>query len=235
MRPGLRKPGKHTARRDGGQAAIVASSSLLAGRFSFIITVTLQGWWGFYPQPDTLIVIRSLSFEDPMQRIRLSAVFAAIVLFTPWLIGENPKPADTTAAPAEALDKQILAEAKSASEIMANLGYLTDIIGPRLTVAASLKRANDWTAERMKAYGLENVHLEPWEIPVGWERGTATAPMLEPQPGRPITIASSGWTPGTKGKIAGDRVICQARRRDDLAQYKGKLKNAIILRGEPRK
>src|SRR5260221_4363541 len=170
-----------------------------------------------------------------MHRIRLTAVLAAIVLFTPWLIGENPRPADTTAAPAEALDKQLLTEAKATSQIMANLGYLSDIIGPRLTGSASLKRANDWTAERMKAYGLENVHLEPWEIPVGWERGTATARMLEPTPGRPITIASSGWTPGTKGKIEGDVVIFKASKRDDLAQYKGKLKNAIILRGEPRK
>ena len=30
----------------------------------------------------------------------------------------------------------------------------------------------------MKSYGLSNVHLEPWIIPVGWERDTATARIL---------------------------------------------------------
>ena len=173
-----------------------------------------------------------------MHRTRHVAILAAFIFFVPPLLGENPKAADNVApseAEAKALDQKIITEAKATSEIMANLGYLSDIIGPRLTGSASLKRANDWTAERMKAYGLENVHLEAWEIPVGWERGTATARMLEPTPGRPITIASAGWAPGTKGKIAGDVVIFKAAKREDLAQYKGKLKNAIVLRGEPRR
>ena len=63
---------------------------------------------------------------------------------------------------------------------MNNLTYLSDQIGPRLTGSANLKRANEWTAEKMKEYGLVNVHLEPWTIPVGWERGTAYARILEP-------------------------------------------------------
>ena len=57
---------------------------------------------------------------------------------------------------------------------MKNLQYLSDVIGPRLTGSENLEQANNWTAEKMKAYGLENVRLEPWEIPVGWERGKAT-------------------------------------------------------------
>src|SRR5258708_1244768 len=74
------------------------------------------------------------------------------------------KAAETKAAETEALalDAKVIEVAKKDSEIMANLTYLSDMIGPRLTGSAALKRANQWTAEKMKACGLSNVQLEPW-------------------------------------------------------------------------
>jgi hypothetical protein len=159
--------------------------------------------------------------------------FAALVSVA-W--AEAPAEATRTeAAKAEAiaLDQSVLAAAKKDSEIMANLTYLSDMIGPRLTGSAAVKRANEWAAEKMRAYGLDNVHLEGWTIPVGWERGTANARIIEPENGRSLSLAALGWTPGTKGKIEGDVVIITARNSKDLAAYKGKLKNAIVLRGPP--
>jgi hypothetical protein len=132
------------------------------------------------------------------------------------------------------LDQKILAEAKNGSEIMKNLQYLSDVVGPRLTGSANLKRANEWTAEKMRSYGLSNVHLEPWEIPAGWERGSAYARIIEPETGRTLFLASMGWTPGTNGRIQGDVVVLDAKTKDDLAKYKGKLKGAIVLSGAPR-
>src|SRR5439155_10091739 len=110
-----------------------------------------------------------------------------------------PAPAVPSPASAEALaqDKMIIAEGKAHSEIMANLGHLSDVIGPRLTGSAALKRANEWAAEKMKSYGLTNVKLEPYSTPAGWERGTATARIVEPNNGRSLLIPSMGWTPGT--------------------------------------
>jgi carboxypeptidase Q len=131
------------------------------------------------------------------------------------------------------LDTQILKNAQDNSEIMKNLQYLSDVIGPRLTGSANLKRANEWGAEVMKKYGLSNVHLEPWEIPTGWERGTATMKLIDPDNGRSLTVAAAGWSPSTKGKITGDVVILQARNKEDLEKYRGKLKNAIVLSREP--
>src|SRR2546430_9199554 len=52
--------------------------------------------------------------------------------------------------PAVALDKKLIAQAKDGSEVMANLTYLSDVIGPRLTGSPNLKRANEWAAEKMK-------------------------------------------------------------------------------------
>jgi hypothetical protein len=73
-----------------------------------------------------------------------------------------------------AADAQILSEVREHSEAMQNLEYLSDNIGPRLTGSSQLKQANDWTAAKMKEYGLVNVHLEPWTIAHSWTRGTAT-------------------------------------------------------------
>lgn len=135
--------------------------------------------------------------------------------------------------PAGELDRKILKEIKTNSQIMKNLTYLSDTIGHRLTGSKSLKRANEWTAEVMKSYGLENVRLEPWEIPVGWERGPATMKLLGPVAPRMLTVASRGWTPGTKGTIMGPVVYIDAKTRADLDKYKGKLKNAVIMRTPP--
>jgi hypothetical protein len=71
-------------------------------------------------------------------------------------------------------------------------------------------------------------------MPLGWERGTAAARILEPDNGRTLTVAAMGWTPGTKGKIEGEVVAFTAKTKEELAAYKGKLKNAIILSGAPR-
>jgi len=136
---------------------------------------------------------------------------------------------------ADALDAKLIAEAKDRSEVMKNLQYLSDIVGPRLTGSANLKRANEWAAERMKEYGLSNVRMEPWEIPLGWERGAARAKVVDPDNGRSLTVASAGWTPGTKGKVTGPVVVLTAKTREDFAKYKGKLKDAIVLRGDPAK
>jgi hypothetical protein len=140
----------------------------------------------------------------------------------------------TKTTPAD-LDRALLAEIKAKSEIMKNLQYLSDTIGGRLTGSAALEKANKWTAEKMKAYGLTNVRLEPWEIPYGWERGHATMKIVEPNTNLPLLIASAGWAPGTKGKVTGDVVILTARTKKDLEAYKGKLKNAVILRSPPAK
>jgi len=133
------------------------------------------------------------------------------------------------------LDAKIIADALKSSEIMKNLGYLSDVIGPRLTGSANLKRANDWSAELMKQYGLQNVKLEPWEIPLGWERGTATVKLIDPDNGRSLTVCAAGWTPGTKGKITSDVKVLTIKKKSDLDQYRGKLKDAVILVGEPSK
>jgi hypothetical protein len=161
----------------------------------------------------------------------LALALAALCLPSTQALDVAPPPATARAE----IDRMIMAEIKERSEIMKNLEYLSDRIGGRLTGSANLERANKWTAEKMKAYGLENVRLEPWEIPYGWERGAASMKVIEPKTGTSLLVASAGWSPGTNGKVTGDVVVVTARTKKDLEAYKGKLKNAIVLRQPPSK
>jgi Zn-dependent M28 family amino/carboxypeptidase len=140
--------------------------------------------------------------------------------------------ADEDANSLAAVDAQILGEVRDHSELMTNLEYLSDRIGPRLTGSDRLKQANDWTAEMFRKYGLENVHLESYTIPHAWVRGTAKARILSPTE-HPLTIASAAWAPSTKGVMQGKVVYFDAKTPEDYAKFHGKLKGAIVITQEP--
>ena len=112
---------------------------------------------------------------------RLGAAVLLLFLFALLTRAEVPVPPDAGKTDALMLDKKLINQVKEGPDLMANLTYLSDMIGARLTGSPALKRANEWTAEKMRSYGLSNVHLEPWTIPVGWERGTAYARIVEPE------------------------------------------------------
>lgn len=132
------------------------------------------------------------------------------------------------------LDKALIAEVKANSELMKNLEYLSDVIGPRLTGSKGMEKASQWTAAKMKEYGLVNVNLESWEIPVGWERGPCAMTVVEPDTQRHLSACSIGWTPGIKaGKVTGEVVILRGRNKADLEKYKGRLKNAVVMTRPP--
>jgi carboxypeptidase Q len=131
------------------------------------------------------------------------------------------------------MDTKILEQVKAdAAELKANLSYLTDRIGPRLTGSEKLQEASHWTEEQFKKIGLANAHLEPWTIEASWTRGTATGSVVAPVQ-QALTVAAYGWTPSTNGIIRGPVIGMKADRLEDLEQYKGKLKGAIVLMGAP--
>lgn len=152
--------------------------------------------------------------------------FLAAALVVGFPASRLPVRADA-ASDAETAMKIVGAE-KTSPEIMTNLEYLSDVIGPRLTGSARLKRANDWTAAKMREYGLDNVHLESYTIPQGWERGRpAEATIINN--GLPLPCAQLAWSPGTRGKVEGQVVVFNPTDETQMAAYKGKLKDAIVL------
>jgi carboxypeptidase Q len=139
---------------------------------------------------------------------------------------------DSAKDPVAEADENILAEIHDHNQIMNNLEYLSDVIGARLTGTENLKKANDWTRQKFADYGLANTQLEPWTVAHTWKRVSATGQIVSPSV-HTLTIASYAWAPSTNGTVRGHVVYVKAGTLDDLAQYKGKLKDAIVISAEP--
>src|SRR5918994_570798 len=122
----------------------------------------------------------------------------------------------------------LITEAVERSELMENLRYLSDVIGPRLSGSPGMRRANEWTAERFRGYGL-TAALEPFDFGVTWERGPLSLRIVEPFD-RPITGHSWAWTAGTEGKARkGPVVAVDLSTRDSLTLYRDRVRGAWVL------
>lgn len=128
---------------------------------------------------------------------------------------------------------RIRTEGLSHSHVMDYMTGLSDGIGPRLTGSPNMKKANEWTRDRLTDAGLGNAHLEDWgEFGMGWAQVNSSARMVTPD-SEPIWIQATPWSPATKGAVKGDAVLVNLESEGDLAQYKGKLKGKIVLLGAP--
>jgi carboxypeptidase Q len=166
------------------------------------------------------------------KRLKTTVVVAGCLLAMMAVKVWTARAGDDAGASTEATDKQIIAEIRDHSQLMDNMEYLSDRIGPRLTGTPLLKQANDWTADMFRQYGLTNVHLESYTIAHAWIRGTARARILSPTE-HPLTIASSAWAPGTRGVVRGPVVYFDAKKPEEFAKFHDKLKGAIVIMQDP--
>jgi hypothetical protein len=112
---------------------------------------------------------------------------------------------------------------------MTTLGDLADGIGGRLTGSPAYVRSTEWAAAKFRSYGIENVRLEPFTIPAGWQRGTASGAMLSPL-SRPLYVASLGWTPSTPpGGVQGPVVIVGDLSPGTLKSREAELRGKIVF------
>lgn len=118
------------------------------------------------------------------------------------------------------------------SKIMEIASGLIDGIGGRLTGSPNMKRANEWTRDKLKEFGLENSHLEPWSpFGRGWANEYVNVRMVTPDIA-PLIAYAKAWTPGTNGVVRGQVVRVNIRTPQDIARYKGKLTGKIVLFGD---
>jgi cell division septation protein DedD len=146
---------------------------------------------------------------------------------------QTPTP---TPAPAPTPDiiERIKDEGLNRSRLMETIEYLTDVIGPRLTGSPALRRANNWTKDRLTEWGLQNAHLEPWgPFGRGWTLKRFSAEVVEPQ-AFPLLAYPRAWSPSLDAPLTSDVVIVDARNEEELQKYKGQLQGKIVLTGTVR-
>ncbi|HEX9914919.1 MAG TPA: M20/M25/M40 family metallo-hydrolase [Candidatus Bathyarchaeia archaeon] len=78
------------------------------------------------------------------------------------------------------LDKRILGEAYGSSEAMEVVTTLCDDYDSRWPGSGMDAAACEYMAEKMRGYGLEDVHLEKFTLP-GWIRGSSGLRLVEPK------------------------------------------------------
>lgn len=124
-------------------------------------------------------------------------------------------------------------EEVSRSNVMDTLSSLTDEIGPRLTGSPGLKKAGEWSKNKLAEWGLQNAHTESFApFGRGWTLQHSSLRMLTPAVADLVAIPKA-WTPGTDGLKQGKVVYAKLESEEDFAKWKGKLAGVILLRDPP--
>ncbi len=119
------------------------------------------------------------------------------------------------------------------SSVMEFAGYLTDVIGPRLTGSSNMRQAQEWALRQMEELGLSGIEKEAWgDETAGWDIERVSVHMLEPDYQMVIAYPLA-LTPGTDGKVVERAVLADIRSAADLDRYRGRLRGAVVLATPP--
>lgn len=129
-----------------------------------------------------------------------------------------------------AANAKIREEGLNRSQVGAMFTTLVDTIGPRLAGSPAYKRSAEWAAERMRAFGLSNVSIEPFEFGRGWALERFTIEMVEPRY-MPLVGYPEAWSPSTQGEVIATVALLAGKTPEDVEamQTKGALKGAALL------
>jgi len=94
--------------------------------------------------------------HHPVRFSCLAAIFWSSVLLFSSAIAKAQEKIDLDVV------RRIHDAACNHSQVMNMVGYLTDVIGPRLSGSPNLKRAREYTRDRLPEWGLASAHLEGW-------------------------------------------------------------------------
>jgi carboxypeptidase Q len=117
------------------------------------------------------------------------------------------------------------ASARTSDVPWKRLTELVDVYGPRITGSAALDQAIAWAARQMGSDGLEDVHLEPVDVP-HWVRGAERARIVRPVD-RPLALLGLGGSSGTQGRLSAPLVSFESL--DDLKSSSARLDGRIAF------
>ena len=141
------------------------------------------------------------------------------------------------AAPAVAQDNtaalnRIIDQGTNHSQVVPTAEYLADVIGPRLTNSPNMRRAETWTQEQFRQWGLTGVHKEGFPFGRGWSIERSSVRMVSPRPIQ-LTAIPVAWTPGTAGPITAPVIVAPMTRTRDFDRWRGQLRGRVVLLTAP--
>jgi len=132
------------------------------------------------------------------------------------------------AAADSVLINRIADEGFNHSQVAETAEYLADQIGGRMTNSPAMRRAEQWSQDKFRGWGLKNVRSEGFDFGRGWWIESSFVRMVSPRPLelRAIPVA---WTPATSGAVSAPVIVAPMAADKDFAEWKGKLAGKIVL------
>lgn len=119
-----------------------------------------------------------------------------------------------------------LEEGLERSQVMEHLSWICDVYGPRLTGSPNLRKAQQWSANQFKGYGMKP-RMEEWgPFGRGWRCDHVSMSVVGDNPW-PIIAYAKAWSTGTDGRVTAEVVHAAAMTADELK--KTDLEGKIVL------
>jgi carboxypeptidase Q len=123
---------------------------------------------------------------------------------------------------------KIKREGLSNSKVPELAFYMTDVAGPRLSGSTNLRNARQWTSEKMREWGLQNVKIDPYgEFGRGWNIKKQYLAMTAPYY-QQLIATPKAWTDGTNGPVSAEVILVKINSEADFAKYQGKLNGKVV-------
>lgn len=126
----------------------------------------------------------------------------------------------------QSMDDQIFSRIWTDATVEKTLTYLTDECNGRFACSADERKAGDFMLEQFKAYGLENVHAESFEMQ-GWVRGIATMTAAFGDESKAIDCWEMACNPG--GSCAGQLVDIGDGTEEQIKAMAAELKGKVAF------
>ena len=129
----------------------------------------------------------------------------------------------------ESIEEAVAAEIEARSEAWENLLVLADDIGVRVAGSEGEVRARDFLLRTFREYGLDDVHLEPFEHRA-WRPEREELAVVAPEAGRSIPCRCGGLSPSTPATgVEGEVVFLERCDAEELEQRASEVRGRIVV------
>jgi hypothetical protein len=132
----------------------------------------------------------------------------------------------------EPIDREMISKIKDEglnhAQVDEIFTHFTEDIGPRLTGSPAHKQAAEWARDKLKDWGLSDVHLEPFEFGRGWTMDKLTVEMVEPRY-LPLAGFAEAWSPTMANEVVASPVFIGDKNEEAIQEMQPRLKGAIVM------